>query len=137
MRAVLDNCVPRTLLRRLRGLAGVDATTVGHLGWADADDGPLLDYLSAPGVCDAFVTIDGNLEHQQRLDVRPFGTVVLSARSNRLAELLPLTHFLRIIRGILLKGSGLAEIAPELWPLLLFLTLAMAIGVKRYRQTVD
>jgi ABC-2 type transport system permease protein len=50
---------------------------------------------------------------------------------------LPLTHFLRIVRGILLKGSGLFEIAPELWPLLLFLTVAMAVGVKRYRQTVD
>jgi ABC-2 type transport system permease protein len=50
---------------------------------------------------------------------------------------LPLTHFLRIVRGILLKGSSLAEIAPELWPLLAFLVIAMAIGVKRYRQTVD
>jgi ABC-2 type transport system permease protein len=29
------------------------------------------------------------------------------------------------------------EIAPELWPLFLFLTIAMAVGVKRYRQTVD
>jgi ABC-2 type transport system permease protein len=50
---------------------------------------------------------------------------------------LPLTHFLRIVRAILLKGSGLFEIAPELWPLLVFLTVAMAVGVKRYRQTVD
>jgi ABC-2 type transport system permease protein len=50
---------------------------------------------------------------------------------------LPLTHFLRIVRGVLLKGSGPAEIAPELWPLLLFLAVAMAIGVKRYRQTLD
>jgi ABC-2 type transport system permease protein len=50
---------------------------------------------------------------------------------------LPLTHFLRIVRGILLKGSSLVEIAPELWPLLAFLTIAMAVGVKRYRQTVD
>jgi ABC-2 type transport system permease protein len=50
---------------------------------------------------------------------------------------LPNTHFLRIVRGILLKGNGLSEIAPELWPLLLFLTVSMTIGVKRYRQTLD
>jgi len=50
---------------------------------------------------------------------------------------LPLTHFLRIVRGILLKGNGLEAIAPELWPLLAFLFVAMAIGVKRYRQTLD
>lgn len=50
---------------------------------------------------------------------------------------LPNTHFLRIARGILLKGNGLGEIAPELWPLLLFLVVAMAVGVKRYRQTLD
>lgn len=50
---------------------------------------------------------------------------------------LPNTHFLRIVRGILLKGNGLAEIAPELWPLALFLIIAMTVGVKRYRQTLD
>ena len=50
---------------------------------------------------------------------------------------LPNTHFLRIVRGILLKGNGLAEIAPEIWPLLLFLVVAMTIGLKRYRQTLD
>jgi ABC-2 type transport system permease protein len=50
---------------------------------------------------------------------------------------LPNTHFLRIVRGILLKGNGPREIAPEIWPLLLFLTVAMLVGVKRYRQTLD
>ena len=50
---------------------------------------------------------------------------------------LPNTHFLRIVRGILLKGNGLAEIAPHLWPLLVFVVVAMAVGVKRYRQTLD
>jgi len=50
---------------------------------------------------------------------------------------LPLTHFLRIVRGILLKGSGLFEIGPELWPIALFVAVVMSIGVKRYRQTLD
>ncbi len=52
-------------------------------------------------------------------------------------SVLPNTHFLRIVRGIMLKGNGPAEIAPELWPLLLFLVVAMTVGVKRYRQTLD
>ena len=50
---------------------------------------------------------------------------------------LPLTHFLRIVRGILLKGNGPAEIAPEIWPILLFVVIAMTVGIKRYRQTLD
>ncbi|BBK42769.1 mannose-1-phosphate guanyltransferase [Allostella vacuolata] len=54
-----------------------------------------------------------------------------------LGEILPLTHFLRIVRGILLKGSGWAEIAPELWPLLAFLAVAMAVALLRYRRTLD
>ena len=52
-------------------------------------------------------------------------------------EVLPLTHFLRIVRGLLLKGNGMAEIAPELWPIALFTAVVLFIGVKRYRQTLD
>jgi ABC-2 type transport system permease protein len=54
-----------------------------------------------------------------------------------IGECLPLTHFLRIVRGILLKGNGLAEIAPDLWPIALFLFVMLVVGVKRYRQTLD
>jgi ABC-2 type transport system permease protein len=54
-----------------------------------------------------------------------------------IGECLPLTHFLRIVRGILLKGNGIAEIAPDLWPIALFLIVMLAIGIKRYRQTLD
>jgi len=54
-----------------------------------------------------------------------------------IGECLPLTHYLRVVRGILLKGNGLAEIAPDLWPMALFLIIMLAIGIKRYRQTLD
>ncbi len=54
-----------------------------------------------------------------------------------LGELLPLTHFLRIVRGILLKGNDLYEILPELWPIALFMLVAGAVALKRYRQTLD
>ena len=54
-----------------------------------------------------------------------------------IGSVLPLTHFLHIVRGILLKGNGLFEIAPELGSLTLFFVIVMAIGVKRYRQTLD
>lgn len=52
-------------------------------------------------------------------------------------QILPLTHFLRIVRGILLKGNGFRQILPELWPLALFVLVVMTIGIKRYRQTLD
>lgn len=54
-----------------------------------------------------------------------------------LGELLPLTHFLRVVRGILLKGNGLAEIAPNLWPIAAFMAVAGAVALTRYRQTLD
>jgi len=52
-------------------------------------------------------------------------------------ECLPLTHFLRVVRGILLKGNGLAECVPDLWPIALFLAVMLGVGIKRYRQTLD
>lgn len=54
-----------------------------------------------------------------------------------IGEVLPLTHFLRIVRGILLKGSTLPELLPELWPMLAFLLVAATVALKRYRQTLD
>ncbi|HEY5740966.1 MAG TPA: ABC transporter permease [Terrimicrobiaceae bacterium] len=54
-----------------------------------------------------------------------------------IGQTLPLTHFLRVLRGILLKGNGFADIWPETWPILLFGFLVMAFGVLRYRRTLD
>ncbi len=54
-----------------------------------------------------------------------------------IGEVLPLTHFLRIIRGILLKGNGFGEVALQLWQIMLFAVIVLTIGVKRYRRTLD
>jgi ABC-2 type transport system permease protein len=54
-----------------------------------------------------------------------------------LGELFPATHFLRIVRGILLKGNGAADIASHVWPIALFMAAVVAIAMWRYRQTLD
>ncbi|MBV7485876.1 ABC transporter permease [Bordetella sp. BOR01] len=54
-----------------------------------------------------------------------------------LGNLLPLTYFNRLIRGILLKGNGWADLWPNVWPLLLFTVLIMGLAVKFYRRTLD
>ncbi|MDA0367191.1 MAG: ABC transporter permease [Proteobacteria bacterium] len=61
----------------------------------------------------------------------------MPAWAQALGEILPLTHFLRITRGILLKGSGWRDIAPEVWPLLAFFAVVLLIAMRRYRQTLD
>ncbi len=54
-----------------------------------------------------------------------------------LGEAFPLTHFLRIVRGILLKGNGVPEIAGELLALMAILSVVTFVAMKRYRQTLD
>lgn len=54
-----------------------------------------------------------------------------------LGEILPLTHYLRIVRGILLKGNGLWEVLPQVGHIGLFLSGVLVIGLVRYRRTLD
>lgn len=54
-----------------------------------------------------------------------------------IGNILPLTHFLRIVRGIVLKGNGFSIVWLDLWPILLFMLVMMLIGLKRYRRTLD
>ena len=66
-------------------LAGHEVATVHSLGWSGVKNGDLL--RRAHRVCDVFVTLDRNLEFQQRIKVLPFGVVVVHSISNRVADL--------------------------------------------------
>jgi len=54
-----------------------------------------------------------------------------------LGSLLPLTHFLTLVRGIMLKGNALAELWPAIWPILAFMLVVIAIGLRFYKRTLD
>jgi ABC-type multidrug transport system permease subunit len=52
-------------------------------------------------------------------------------------EIFPTTHAMRIVRGMLLKGAGWREIAPEFWPIAIFALIVVTIAVRFYRETLD
>jgi ABC-2 type transport system permease protein len=54
-----------------------------------------------------------------------------------IGEILPLTHFLRLARGILLRGAALGELRAEMLPLAIFLTLTLGVAVLRFRKRLD
>jgi len=54
-----------------------------------------------------------------------------------LAEIFPLTHFLRIVRGIMLRGASLADVVRGVWPLLLFFLCTMSLATLRFRKRLD
>lgn len=65
----------------------------------------------------------------------PFKGMPLWAQ--HLGEVLPLTHYLRFVRGVLLKGNGLTESLQHIWPIAIFWVVVVAIGFKFYRRTLD
>jgi len=54
-----------------------------------------------------------------------------------IGEVLPLTHFLRIVRGVLLKGNAIADVLSETWPIVAFMTVVMLIGLRTFKSTLD
>lgn len=54
-----------------------------------------------------------------------------------IGNVLPLTHFINIVRGIMLKGIGFAEAWVDIWPILLFMLVMVFVALKRYRRTLD
>ena len=54
-----------------------------------------------------------------------------------IAEILPMTHFMRLIRGVVLRGASLGDLAGELMILGGFILLAMTFAVKRFHKRLD
>lgn len=57
--------------------------------------------------------------------------------AQHIGELLPLTYFNRLIRGVVLKGNDLPTLWPNIWPLMIITVVMMAFAVKFYKKTLD
>jgi len=96
MRVLLDECLPKRLASEL---AGHEVSTVSLSGWAGLRNGELLRRIA--GRFGVFVTIDGNLAHQQPLAALPFAVIVLKSPSNKIEDLRPLVpRILSILEDI-------------------------------------
>lgn len=65
----------------------------------------------------------------------PFAAMPGWARA--IGECLPITHFLRIVREVMLKGAGFAEIRGDLWPIAVILGVLAGLSLARFRRTLD
>jgi ABC-2 type transport system permease protein len=54
-----------------------------------------------------------------------------------IGNLLPMTYFIRLVRGILLKGNDWVDLWPSVWPLMIFTGVVMTIALVFYRRTLD
>jgi ABC-2 type transport system permease protein len=54
-----------------------------------------------------------------------------------IGELLPLTHFLRLVRGIVVRGATIAEVQADVWPLVAFFVVMLALAIQRFRKRLD
>ncbi|HUL68544.1 MAG TPA: ABC transporter permease [Burkholderiaceae bacterium] len=61
----------------------------------------------------------------------------MPAWARAIGDLLPATYFMRLVRGILLKGNDWADLWPNIWPLMVFTVVVMTIAVIFYRRTLD
>jgi hypothetical protein len=85
VKVLLDECVDWRLSRHI---VGHEVKTARQMGWSAIKNGELL--ALAAGEFDIFITVDRNLAFQQNLMALPIAVLVLEARTNRLADLIPL-----------------------------------------------
>ena len=83
---LLDECIPRKLKDHL---SGYECITVPEAGWAGKRNGELLSLAEQAGF-QVFVSLDQGIEFQQNLQGRGVAVILLRAKSNRLADLIPL-----------------------------------------------
>ncbi len=101
MRVLLDECLPKRLVRDLSGDHQV--TTVPRQGWAGLSDSKLIRLI--PGEFDVWVTMDANLPFQQTLHDKPFAVIILHSPSNRYESLRELVPGLLEALGTLSPGE--------------------------------
>ncbi len=101
MRILLDECAPRPLKREL---ADYGICTVVEMGWSGKKNGELLRLMNQEGFT-ILLTTDQNLRYQQNLEQVGVAVVVLVARSNRLADLLPLIPDVRSVLSTIAPGE--------------------------------
>ena len=106
MKILLDECVD---WRLSRDIVGHDVKTVRQMGWQTIKNGELMRLAS--GQFDVFVTVDRNLSFQQNLSAYSFSVVVLTAKTNRLADLRPLVP--KLLEVILIAKAGEATLIDE------------------------
>jgi predicted nuclease of predicted toxin-antitoxin system len=108
MRILLDHCVPRRLGTFL---TGHELKTARDMGWESLRNGKLLE--AAANQFDLLLTVDRNIQHQQNVGKLPLGIIILVARTNKLADLVPLVPAIQeaIAR---LPSKGLVVVEAEL-----------------------
>ena len=95
MRVLLDECLPRDLVR---ALPGFDPKTARQMSWLGIKNGRLLKLIGDSRAFDVFVTVDKNLPYQQNLAEISFAIVVLTLKSNRVNDVL--AHVPELIRRL-------------------------------------
>jgi hypothetical protein len=100
MKVLLDECIDRRLGAELKGY---EVFTVPQAGWAGVKNGELL-RLAEPSF-DVFVTVDQNLEHEQKIESLNMAVIVLCGRSNRLDDLRSLVPNLLHILDLCHSGT--------------------------------
>lgn len=86
MRILIDECIPRKFKD---SLSGHESRTAPEAGLAGQTNGELLSFAEEHGF-DVFLTMDKGVEYDQNLAGRKIAILILRAKSNRLADLLPL-----------------------------------------------